>query len=51
MFVFADKVHEQSMPLLYPPFLFENIMPLELDRVTNRPEHELDAVTDSPVGE
>ena len=51
MFVFEDKVHEQSMLLEYSPFLFENIMPLVPDRVTTRCEHELVAVTYSPVEE
>lgn len=48
MFVFEAKVHEQFIPLEYSPFLFENIIPLDHDRVTNRPEHELVAVTYSP---
>ena len=51
MFVVEDKVHLQSMLLEYWPFLFENIMPLDSDRVTNRPVHELVAVTDGPVEE
>ena len=51
MFVFEDNAHEQFMPLEYSPFLFENMIPLDRDRVSNRPEHELVAVTYSPVEE
>ena len=47
--MFADKVHWQSIFWLYSLSLFENMIPLVVDRVTSRFEQELVAVTDGTV--